>query len=68
MKRISTALSRGRLFVQGGAYIDSDCVFGVKDALITTFAEQTGPTPDGRLVAGSWRSLTYTLLLSDFTP
>ncbi|MEV7085142.1 maleylacetate reductase and hydroxyquinol 1,2-dioxygenase domain-containing protein [Streptomyces sp. NPDC093085] len=53
-----------QLFVAGGAYIDADTVFGVKDALVVDFPEHRGPTPDGRPAAGPWRSLAYTFRLS----
>ncbi|MFI6356302.1 maleylacetate reductase and hydroxyquinol 1,2-dioxygenase domain-containing protein [Streptomyces sp. NPDC050743] len=53
-----------QLFVSGGAYMDSDTVFGVKDELIVDFAPQTGPTPDGRQVDGEWRQLEYTFRLA----
>ena len=53
-----------QLFVSGGAYLDSDTVFGVKDELIVDFPPQTGPTPDGRAVDGEWRRLEYTFRLA----
>ncbi|MEV6057204.1 maleylacetate reductase and hydroxyquinol 1,2-dioxygenase domain-containing protein [Streptomyces sp. NPDC052107] len=53
-----------QLFVSGGAYMDSDTVFGVKDELIVDFAPQSGPTPDGRAVDGEWRRLEYTFRLA----
>ncbi|MFE2584590.1 maleylacetate reductase and hydroxyquinol 1,2-dioxygenase domain-containing protein [Streptomyces sp. NPDC059378] len=53
-----------QLFVSGGAYMDSDTVFGVKDELIVDFAPQTGPTPDGRRIDGEWRRLVYTFRLA----
>ncbi|MFK0112111.1 maleylacetate reductase and hydroxyquinol 1,2-dioxygenase domain-containing protein [Streptomyces sp. NPDC091217] len=53
-----------QLFVSGGAYMDSDTVFGVKDELIVDFAPQAGPTPDGRQVDGEWRRLEYTFRLA----
>ncbi|MFJ5970816.1 maleylacetate reductase and hydroxyquinol 1,2-dioxygenase domain-containing protein [Streptomyces sp. NPDC093060] len=53
-----------QLFVSGGAYLDSDTVFGVKDELVVDFAPQTGPTPDGRRVDGDWRRLSYTFRLA----
>ncbi len=53
-----------QLFVDGGAYLDSDTVFGVKDDLVVDFAAQTGPTPDGRVIDGEWRLLTYTFRIS----
>ncbi|MFG1924583.1 maleylacetate reductase and hydroxyquinol 1,2-dioxygenase domain-containing protein [Cryptosporangium sp. NPDC048952] len=48
-----------QLFVRGGAYLDSDTVFGVKDDLVVDFAPGEGPPPDGRAVDGEWRLLTY---------
>ena len=53
-----------QLFVAGGAYLDSDAVFGVKDALVVDFPEHDGPTPDGRPAGGPWRSLDYTFRLA----
>ncbi|MCG7202479.1 maleylacetate reductase and hydroxyquinol 1,2-dioxygenase domain-containing protein [Streptomyces arenae] len=53
-----------QLFVSGGAYLDSDTVFGVKDELVVDFAPQTGPTPDGRQVEGEWRRLDYTFRIA----
>jgi alcohol dehydrogenase class IV/protocatechuate 3,4-dioxygenase beta subunit len=49
-----------QLFVAGGEYLDSDTVFGVKEALIVDFVPHTGPTPDGRTVDGEWRALDFT--------
>lgn len=49
-----------QLFVAGGDYLDSDAVFGVKDDLVVDFAPRTGPTPDGRQLAGEWREVTFT--------
>ncbi|GAA3825808.1 maleylacetate reductase and hydroxyquinol 1,2-dioxygenase domain-containing protein [Streptomyces chiangmaiensis] len=49
-----------QLFVGGGAYLDSDTVFGVKDALVVDYTPHTGPTPDGRPIDGEWRRLEYT--------
>lgn len=48
-----------QLFVAGGAYLDSDTVFGVKDALVVDYTPHTGPTPDGRGAEGEWRRLDY---------
>lgn len=62
-----------QLFVAGGDYLDSDAVFGVKDALIVQFAEHTDgilaradgrPIPGGREIQGSWRSVEYTFQLA----
>lgn len=56
-----------QLFVAGGAYLDSDTVFGVKDPLIVDFAPQTGPTPDGRRLDGEWRRLDHTFRIAPLT-
>ncbi|WP_326836645.1 maleylacetate reductase and hydroxyquinol 1,2-dioxygenase domain-containing protein [Amycolatopsis rhabdoformis] len=52
-----------QLFVNGGDYLDSDTVFGVKDGLIVDFAEQSGTAPDGREPA-QWRRLDFTFHIS----
>ncbi|MFI8997450.1 maleylacetate reductase and hydroxyquinol 1,2-dioxygenase domain-containing protein [Streptomyces sp. NPDC053542] len=57
-----------QLFVAGGAYIDADCVFGVKDALVIDFPEHHGPMPDGHSTDGPWRSLDYTFRLAPEAP
>ena len=49
-----------QLFVAGGAYLDSDTVFGVKEQLIVDFGPGDGPPPAGRAIDGEWRHLTYT--------
>ncbi|MEV6025367.1 maleylacetate reductase and hydroxyquinol 1,2-dioxygenase domain-containing protein [Streptomyces sp. NPDC052036] len=53
-----------QLFVAGGAYLDGDTVFGVKDELIVDYAPQTGPTPDGRRIDGEWRRLSHTFRIA----
>jgi alcohol dehydrogenase class IV/protocatechuate 3,4-dioxygenase beta subunit len=53
-----------QLFVSGGAYLDSDTVFGVKDDLVVDFVPRRGPTPDGRPVDGEWRTLTFTFRIA----
>ncbi|MFF0203746.1 maleylacetate reductase and hydroxyquinol 1,2-dioxygenase domain-containing protein [Streptomyces sp. NPDC005017] len=53
-----------QLFVSGGAYLDSDTVFGVKHELVVDFTPHSGPTPDGREVDGEWRRLDYTFRLA----
>lgn len=53
-----------QLFVAGGEYLDSDTVFGVKEALIVGFTEHHGPTPDGRRVESAWRSVEFTFRLA----
>jgi protocatechuate 3,4-dioxygenase beta subunit len=50
-----------QLFVKGGAYMDSDTVFGVKNGLIVDFPKAQGEPPAGRAVAADgWRRLDYT--------
>ncbi|WP_377273856.1 maleylacetate reductase and hydroxyquinol 1,2-dioxygenase domain-containing protein [Peterkaempfera sp. SMS 1(5)a] len=53
-----------QLFVAGGDHLDSDSVFGVKDALVVDYTPQHGPTPDGRTVDGGWRRLDYTFRIA----
>jgi maleylacetate reductase len=53
-----------QLFVAGGAYLDSDTVFGVKDDLIVDFAPGRGSPPGGRQVDGEWRSVRYTFRIA----
>jgi alcohol dehydrogenase class IV/protocatechuate 3,4-dioxygenase beta subunit len=53
-----------QLFVAGGAYLDSDTVFGVKDDLIVDFAPGRGPAPGGRAVDGPWHRLEYTFRIA----
>jgi maleylacetate reductase len=53
-----------QLFVEGGAYLDGDSVFGVKDELIVDFTPQHGPTPDGRGIVGEWRRLDFTFRIA----
>ncbi|EWM17937.1 catechol 1,2-dioxygenase [Kutzneria sp. 744] len=50
-----------QLFVKGGAYMDSDTVFGVKNGLIVDFPKAQGEPPAGRAVgADGWHRLDYT--------
>ncbi|MBC6456501.1 maleylacetate reductase and hydroxyquinol 1,2-dioxygenase domain-containing protein [Actinomadura sp. HBU206391] len=53
-----------QLFVDGGAYLDSDTVFGVKDRLVVEFASRNGPAPGGRRLDGEWRSLEFTFRIA----
>jgi hydroxyquinol 1,2-dioxygenase len=53
------------IFVAGDPYLDRDAVFGVKDSLITDFAEHPpGPGPDGRLLDEPWTSVTFDIVLA----
>lgn len=48
------------IFVQGGPYLDSDAVFGVKGALIQEFTRHgPGRAPDGTPIDGPWRRLSH---------
>jgi protocatechuate 3,4-dioxygenase beta subunit len=51
-----------QLFVEGGDYLDSDTVFGVKEAIVVPFPPQPAPAPDGR--DAPWRRLTYSFRLA----
>jgi alcohol dehydrogenase class IV/protocatechuate 3,4-dioxygenase beta subunit len=48
-----------QLFVAGGAYLDSDTVFGVKEELIVDYRPGTGTPPGGRVIDGDWRVLEF---------
>jgi maleylacetate reductase len=52
-----------QLFVEGGDYLASDTVFGVKEPLTVGFPVQDYPAPDGR--PGPWRRLHFTFQLAD---
>lgn len=52
------------LFAEGGKYLDSDVVFGVKQSLIKPFEHRTdGRAPDGRVMTGSWIQLQHDFIL-----
>ncbi|MFL6121392.1 hypothetical protein [Actinophytocola sp.] len=55
-----------QLFVEGGDYLDSDTVFGVKPSLVKDFERQPPGTltPDGRAVAGPWSRVTFDIVLA----
>ncbi|GAA5184719.1 maleylacetate reductase and hydroxyquinol 1,2-dioxygenase domain-containing protein [Rugosimonospora acidiphila] len=53
-----------QLFVAGGAYLDSDTVFGVKNGLVVDFKPGNGPAPDGREVDGPWHLLEFTFRIA----
>ena len=54
------------IFVRGDAQLDSDAVFGVKDSLVHDFEVQPGgtPTPNGRVVGGSWSRVRFDVVLA----
>jgi len=53
------------IFVAGDPYLDRDAVFGVKDSLITDFAEHPpGTAPDGRPLDEPWTSVSFDIVLA----
>ena len=57
------------IFVAGDPYLDRDAVFGVKESLITDFAEHpAGPGPDGRPLDGPWTSVEFGIVLAPLAP
>jgi hydroxyquinol 1,2-dioxygenase len=51
------------IFVAGES-LDGDSVFGVRDSLITPFVRGDGPTPDGRVVDGTWTQARFDIVLA----
>ncbi|MCI2418148.1 catechol 1,2-dioxygenase [Saccharopolyspora sp. K220] len=52
------------LFQNGAQYLDSDVVFGTKDALVVEFAERpAGETPDGNSIDQPYLHATYDFVL-----
>ena len=52
------------LFQEGAAYLESDVVFGVKDALVVPFVEKpSGPTPDGGTIDTPYLHAHYDFVL-----
>lgn len=52
------------VFAEGDEYLDSDAVFGVKQALVVPFAPQPpGTAPDGTVLDAPWRVLRYDFAL-----
>jgi len=52
------------LFQEGDQYIDTDVVFGVKEALITAFRKQPpGKAPNGETMTQDWYLVTYDFVL-----
>ena len=50
------------IFVAGES-LGGDSVFGVRDSLVTPFVRSDGPTPDGRVVDGSWTQVRFDVVL-----
>ncbi|MFT3694154.1 MAG: dioxygenase [Kofleriaceae bacterium] len=51
------------VFSDPDPYLETDAVFAVKQSLIRKFPERTDPPPDGRVISGSWRHLSYDFAL-----
>jgi hydroxyquinol 1,2-dioxygenase len=48
------------VFVEGDAYLNSDAVFGVKDALVSKVERHDDPImPDGSRASGLWYVMSY---------
>lgn len=47
------------LFIEGGPYLDSDAVFGVKQSLIVSLEAGQGEPPFGRTPEGEWKRLDH---------
>ncbi len=58
------------IFVRGDEVLASDAVFGVKDSLVRDFDRQPAgtPTPDGRVVAGTWSRTAFDIVLAPNAP
>ena len=57
------------IFVAGDPYLDRDAVFGVKESLITDFAEHpAGPGRTGALLDGPWTSVEFDIVLARLAP
>lgn len=53
-----------QLFVEGDRYLQTDAVFGVKNALVCAFPRHVEATaPDGRAINTDWHSLEYNFIL-----
>lgn len=58
------------IFVRGDELLASDAVFGVKDSLVRDFDRQPAgtPTPDGRVVDGTWSKTAFDIVLAPAQP
>jgi len=56
------------IFVAGGDHLDQDAVFGVRDQLVTPFADEPpGPAPGGRTFDGPWSRVAFDIVLAPGT-
>jgi len=58
------------IFVRGDELLKSDAVFGVKDSLVRDFDRLPAgtPTPDGRVVDGTWSRTVFDVVLAPAQP
>jgi hydroxyquinol 1,2-dioxygenase len=57
------------IFVDGGAHLDRDAVFGVKPSLVKHFhTEPTGVAPDGRKLDRAWSRVEFDIVLAPAMP
>jgi hydroxyquinol 1,2-dioxygenase len=57
------------IFVDGGEYLDSDAVFGVRPSLVKRFTtEPAGRAPDGRELTGAWSRVEFDIVLAPLGP
>lgn len=58
------------IFVRGDELLSSDAVFGVKESLVRDFDRQPArtPTPDGRLIDGTWSRTVFDIVLAPAAP
>jgi hydroxyquinol 1,2-dioxygenase len=47
-----------------GESLGGDSVFGVRESLVKPFVRSDGPTPDGRVVDGSWTKVRFDIVLA----
>jgi hydroxyquinol 1,2-dioxygenase len=54
------------IFVRGDELLDHDSVFGVKASLVKDFQQQPPgtPTPDGRVIDGTWSRIRFDIVLA----
>jgi hydroxyquinol 1,2-dioxygenase len=58
------------IFVRGDELLDHDTVFGVKESLVKDFETQPAgtPTPDGRVIDGTWSRVRFDIVLAPEAP
>lgn len=66
VEKVHTRRLVTHIFVKGDELLDSDAVFGVKESLVLDFEQQRAgtPTPDGRVVDGTWSKVTFDIVLA----